>query len=197
VPGARVGAIAPLPPAKSLRTPPEGTKAEVAVAERTGAKAAKAAKAAQKAAVDGAWIRLGSTPLTGFGKTMLVLSAVEAMWGVCILVLGGFAIAANGRPLPAQQLALSWLVVVALGSVLGAQAIVRPVYRRGQLPPARRWLQGIGLALYSVVVHGVAVWGATIFASQQGNATLAAISFILFGVSVLVVGVLAIANTLG
>jgi hypothetical protein len=185
-PAARGGTIAPLQ-AKGVRAT-GGTRAEAAVADRSGTKVAVA---------DGGWIRLGTTPLTGFGKTMLVLSTLETLWGVCILVLGGFAIAYRNQSLPVTQLALGWLAVVVVGSLLGAQVVVRPVYRRGHLTPMRRGLQGVGLALYTVAVHGVAIWGATIFASQQGNATLALISFILFGVNVLVVGVLAIVNTLG
>jgi serine/threonine-protein kinase len=186
VPGIRgAGAMAPLP-TKAGRAV-ENAKANVALAEPAGG----------KATAESGWIRLGTVPLTGFGKTMLVLSALETLWGACILALGGIAIAFRGQAVPAPQLAVGWLIVVVFGSLLGAQAIIRPVYRRGRLTPLRRWMQGIGLALYSGAVHGVAVWGATIFASQQGNATLALISFILFGVNVLVVGVLAVINTLG
>jgi hypothetical protein len=90
------------------------------------------------------------------------------------------------------------LIIVALASLLGAQAINRPIYRRGVLTTARRWLQGTGLVLYSLAVHGVAIWGATIFANTAGgNTTSSLVAFMLFGVNVLVVGVLAIANTLG
>ncbi|MGH2516183.1 MAG: serine/threonine-protein kinase [Ktedonobacterales bacterium] len=145
-----------------------------------------------------AWIRLGSTPLTTFGKVMLVLSAVEFVWGVFILVLGGVAIATRSSgSLPVAQLVLAWLGVIVVGSILGAQAVTRPIYRRNSLAPLRRWLQGIGLVVYSVAVHGVALWGANIFQVSQGNATLAILSFMLFGVNVLVVGTLAVINTLG
>jgi hypothetical protein len=168
------------------------------VATKAGRSAAAqaAAEPAAKAATR-AWIRLGQTPLSGFGKFMLVLSVVEFLWGAFILVLGGVAIATRGKPLPVPQLVIGWLVVVLLGSVLGAQALIRPVYRRGVLVATRRWLQGIGLVLYSLAVHGVAIWGASIFQMGQGNATLAEISFMLFGVNVLVVGALAVLNTLG
>ncbi len=182
---ARAGAIAPLP-ARPARAGESGRGA-VALAERSS-------PAAQAV---GGWIRLGSVPLGRFGKTMLALSAVEALWGICILALGGVAIAYRDKPLPVSQLALSWLAVVVVGSLVGAQAIVRPIYRRGRLTNLRRWMQGSGLAFYTVAVHAVAIWGATIFASQQGNATLALISFILFGINVLVVGVLGVVNTLG
>lgn len=172
-------AIAPLP-------------AKAASLQRAGAPAAVADKAPA-----GAWIHLGSTPLTTFGKAMLALSFIEFVWGLLVVTLGAVAIAYRGQPLPTTQLVIGWLVVLALGSILGGQAISRPVFRRGRLPSARRWLQGFGLVLYSLAVHGVAIWGADIFQMGQGNATLAILSFMLFGVNVLVVGALAIVNTLG
>ena len=143
------------------------------------------------------WIKLGTTTMSGFGKAMLTLSAIETLWGAFVLVLGVVAISSRSHSLPWLQLIAGWLVVVLLGSVLGAQAINRPVYRRGKLTPARRWVQGIFLALYTLAVHGVAVWGATIFAHGQGDSTQAIIAFLLFGLNVLVVGVLAVVNTLG
>ncbi|HKV83423.1 MAG TPA: protein kinase [Ktedonobacterales bacterium] len=143
------------------------------------------------------WIHLGDVALSGFGKVMLTLSAIEVLWGAFVLVLGAVEIANHGRTPPWLQLIGGWLVVVALGSVLGAQAINRPVHRRGKLTPVRRWLQGIFLALYTLAVHGVAVWGATIFANGQSDSTAAVLAFILFGVNVLVVGILAVVNTLG
>lgn len=145
----------------------------------------------------GAWIHLGPTPLTSFGKAMLALSFIEFVWGLFVVALGVVAIAYRGKPLPIPQLVAGWLIVLVLGSVLGGQAISRPIFRRGHLPSARRWLQGLGLLLYTVAVHGVAIWGANIFQMGQGNATLAILSFMLFGVNVLVVGALAIVNTLG
>ena len=143
------------------------------------------------------WIRFGKTPLSRFGKAMLTLSAVETLWGVFILVLGVVAIANAKRELPWTQLIAGWLVVALLASVLGAQAMNRPVFRRGKLTSARRWVQGIFLTLYTLAVHGVAVWGATIFAHGQGDGPSAVIAFMLFGVNVLVVGALAVINTLG
>lgn len=143
------------------------------------------------------WISFGTTPLSRFGKAMLALSAIETVWGVLILVLGVVAIANAKRGLPWTQLIAGWLVVVLVVSVLGAQALNRPVYRRGKLTSARRWVQGVFLALYTLAVHGVAVWGATIFANGQGDGPSAVIAFMLFGVNVLVVGALAVVNTLG
>jgi hypothetical protein len=105
-------------------------------------------------------------------------------------------IARPGQSLPLQQFALAWVAVVLLVSVIGGQALSRPVFRRGTQTRLRRGLQGTGLVVYTLVVHGVAVWGATIFATAQGNATLATIAFLLFGVNVLVVGILSVANAL-
>lgn len=155
------------------------------------------AQAAQDKGLAQAWVKLGLTPLATFGKTMLALSFVELVWGVFVLVLGTVAIVYRGKALPLPQLIAGWLVVLVLASIVGGQALSRPVYRRGQIAPARRWLQGIGLAIYSLAVHGVAIWGANIFQMGQGNATLAVLSFMLFGVNVLVVGALAVLNTLG
>lgn len=165
-------------------------------------KAASVQRSASPAVADDkgqsrAWIQLGPAPLTSFGKLMLALSFVELVWGLFVVILGVVSIIYRGQPLPTPQLVIGWLVVLVLGSLLGGQAISRPVFRRGHIPSARRWLQGMGLALYSIAVHGVAIWGANIFEMGQGNATLAILSFMLFGVNVVVVGILAIANTLG
>ena len=131
----------------------------------------------------GAWIRFGKESVRGFGKTMLVLAAV--------------AIATRGHSFPSLQVAAAWAVVTLLFSLLGAQAISRPVYRRNRFTPVRRWLQGMGLILYTIALHGVAIWGATIFQSSQSNPTLAPVAFVLFGVNVLLVGILGIVNILG
>jgi hypothetical protein len=127
---------------------------------------------------------------------MLVLASVEVLWGAFVLVLGGMTIAANSAALPIPQLVIAWLVIVVLGSLIGGQAITRPVYRSGRFSPARRWLQGFGVVVYTLAVHAVAVWGATIFATQQSSPGLATISFMLFGVNILVVGIFAVINTL-
>ena len=157
-----------------------------------------AKKADATANLGRSWIHLGTTPLSTFGKVMLVLSVVEFIWGVFVLVLGGIAIATRASgTLPVAQLVIGWLIVIVFASILGAQAVTRPIYRRGTLAPVRRGFQGFGLVLYSLAVHGVAIWGANIFQTSQGNTTLAIISFMLFGVNVLVVGALAIINTLG
>ena len=186
---ARESAIAPLP-AKAVTPKAVGPKA--VSPQRGGAQADAVDKGLSRA-----WIRLGLTPLTSFGKAMLALSFVEFVWGLFVVILGVVTIATRGNALPVPQLVIGWLAVLLLCSALGGQALSRPVYRRGQLTPTRRWLQGIGLMFYTIAVHGVALWGANIFQMGQGNATLAVLSFMLFGVNVLVVGALAIINTLG
>ncbi len=123
-------------------------------------------------------------------------ASVEVFWGVTILALGAIVIATPGRALPLQQLAIGWAAVVLVVCLIGGQALSRPVFRRGYQTKLRRTLQGTGLAIYTVVVHGVAIWGATIFAATQNNAMLATIAFLLFGINVLVVGILSVVNVL-
>lgn len=159
-------------------------------------KATPAPAAAPQAEANRAWIRLGDQQLGGFGKTMLVFSVVEVLWGAFALALAVVALATRGHNFPGIQVAAAWAVITLIVSVVGGQAIARPVYRRNRLVPVRRWLQGIGLAIYTIALHGVAIWGATIFQSSQSNPTLAPIAFVLFGVNVLLVGVLAVVNTL-
>ncbi|HEX6818810.1 MAG TPA: hypothetical protein VF120_10575, partial [Ktedonobacterales bacterium] len=124
------------------------------------------------------------------------LAGVEVIWGATILALGGIVIATPGRALPLQQFAIAYGAVMLLLSILGAQALSRPIYRRGNQAKTRRKVQGTGLAIYTLVVHGVAIWGATIFAATQNNALLATIAFLLFGINVLVVGILSVVNVL-
>jgi serine/threonine-protein kinase len=145
----------------------------------------------------GAWVRLGSIPLSGFAKWMLAFSGVEVLWGMVVLAVGVITLLDRGKPFPLLQFVLAWGVAVLLASVLGGQALSRPVLRRGELSNGRRAFQGTGLFLYTIAVHGVAIWGATIFAGAQANTTLAIVAFMLFGANVLVVGALAVANLLG
>ena len=94
------------------------------------------------------------------------------------------------------KLVVGWLVIVAAVSIYGGQALNRPVYRRGRLGSVRRAMQGTGLFFFSVLVHLVALWGATIFIATPGNQTLAVIAYTVFGVNVLVAGVLSVYNIL-
>ncbi len=128
---------------------------------------------------------------------MLAFSSVEVLWGVVVLAAGVVTLLSRGRPFPLPQFALAWGIAALLVSVLGGQALGRPVLRRGELSQGRRAFQGTGLFLYTLVVHGVAIWGATIFRDAQANSTLAIVAFLLFGTNVLVVGALSVANLLG
>jgi serine/threonine-protein kinase len=149
------------------------------------------------AVATGTWIRLGTTPLSSFGRWMLAFAGVEVLWGALVLAIGVVAFVERGKPFPVPQFALIWAVAALLLSVIGGQAISRPIYRRGVVAKGRRIFQGTGLFVYTLAVHGVAVWGATIFAGTQANSTLALVAFMLFGLNVLVVGGLSIANLLG
>jgi hypothetical protein len=171
------------------------TGTAVAVASR-GSGAALGGSARERRTGSRPWIRLGDEQLGVFGKWVLALSCIEVLWGASVLALGSMVIAMPGKSLPLQQFALAWAAVVLVVSVIGGQALSRPVYRRGTQTKLRRGLQGTGLVLYTLVVHGVAVWGATIFANTQGNPTLATIAFLLFGINVLVVGILSVVNAL-
>lgn len=215
LPVAREGAIAPLPargqrgvaaPASqrgvaapaSQRGAQPGQKGQPAPAS-TAAKAAASAKSVAEAQAkqSGAWIRLGTVPLSGFGKVMLALASIEALWGAIVLVLGIVAIVYYGQSLPTQQMVIGWLLVVVLGSILGAQALSRPVYRHGRMTNLRRGLWGTAITLYSLAVQGAGIWGAYVFLNSQANAVPAIISYIAFGISALVAGIFGIITALG
>jgi serine/threonine protein kinase len=159
-------------------------------------------KTAQVAAApktkDGAWIRLGETALTGFGKFMLTLAGIEVLWGSMILGLGIVALVFHSNT-PVLQLAAGWAVVVLIVSVLGAQALSRPIYRRAKMTGARRWLQGTFILLYSLVVQAAGIWGATVFHSSNptGSSLLGVIAYVLFGISALIAGIFGISTVLG
>jgi hypothetical protein len=128
---------------------------------------------------------------------MLALSAIEALWGAVALSLGIISMVNHGLPTALlTKLGLGWLAAVAILSLLGGQALSRPIYRRGKLGAVRRGMQGTGLFFFSVLVHLVALWGATIFISTPGNELLAVIAYIIFGVNVLVAGALSVYNIL-
>ena len=193
-------------PAVAGVAPAAAATAAVAVAEaersgkheRGSAKRAAVAPPTSTPAVDSrAWIRLGAIAISGFGKWMLALSAIEALWGVVALSMGIVSIVNHGLPTSLLiNLGLGWLVVVAILSLVGGQALNRPIYRRGKLGAVRRGMQGTGLFIFSVVVHLVALWGATIFIASPGNELLAVIAYIIFGLNVLVAGILSVYNIL-
>ncbi len=162
-----------------------------------GAAPATATPAAAPAVDKRAWIRLGTTSISTFGKWMLALSAIEALWGAVALSLGIISVVNHGLPTALlTKLGLGWLVAVAILSLFGGQMLSRPIYRRGRLSAMRRGFQGTGLFFFSVLVHVVAIWGATIFISTPGNELLAVIAYIIFGLNVLVAGILSVYNIL-
>lgn len=157
------------------------------------------ARAAGSATKQTAWIRFGPKPISTFGKWMLALASLETLWGIAALSLGIITLVNHGSLTPSLErtLGIGWLAVVALFALVAGQALIRPAYRRGNLNGARRNLQGTGLFLFSVLVHVVALWGASIFANTQGDATLEVIAYTIFGVNVLVVGFLSLLTVLG
>lgn len=171
-----------------------------AVGKRTAAPAparpTAVAVASAPQVASGAWIRFGTTPLSRIGKVMLTFSLVEIMWGAIVLAVGITVALTQGHPFPVTQFAIAWGVTALLVCLFGGQALTRPAYRRGNLGPWKRRMRLIGLTLYTVVLHAVAIWGATIFATDQSNPVLALASFLLFGVSMLVVGVLSLVTAL-
>ncbi len=173
--------------------------------QAVAAKPAAAAPAATPAGTSAAaaatdprsMISLGTIPISGFGKWALAISAIEALWGAAALSLGVLSLFTHGLTTDLLlKLGLGWLVVVAILSIYGGQALGRPIYRRGKLGGVRRMMQGTGLFLFSVLVHIVALWGATIFIAAPGNEPLAVIAYIFFGLNVLVAGGLAVFNIL-
>ena len=74
----------------------------------------------------------GTTALNGFDKVMFALAGIEVLWGAMILVLGVVALVFRNDT-PVLQLVVGWAVVVLLVSVLGAQALSRPIYRRARM----------------------------------------------------------------
>ena len=185
-----------------------GAAAGVALAEkeksgkqkRVSAKQAAVSPSAAPAApmVDPrSWIHTGTVAITGFGKWMLAVSAIETLWGAAALTTGIISVINSGIPTALLlKLVIGWLVIVAALSLDGGQALNRPVYRRGRLGSVRRAMQGTGLFFFSVLVHLVALWGATIFIGSPGNQTLAVIAYTVFGVNVLVAGALSVYNIL-
>jgi eukaryotic-like serine/threonine-protein kinase len=182
-----------------------GAAAAVAVAEKEQKSGKHPRVSAKVAAVPApapkvdrrSWIHLGTTPISSFGKWMLAISTIETLWGAVALSLGIISIVNAGLPTALlTKLGLGWLAAVAILSLLGGQALSRPIYRRGRLGAVRRGMQGTGLFFFSVLVHLVALWGATIFISTPGNGMLAVIAYIIFGLNVLVAGALSVYNIL-
>ncbi len=195
--GAGAGALA-LPTRGATAVAPAVAAPKSAGGVAVQAKAKPAAPAADPDVDDNAWIRLGSTAINRFDKVMLALAGIETLWGAIILVLGVVALASHGNP-PVLQLIIGWGVVVLIVSLLGAQALSRPIYRRAKMAGVRRFLQGAFITIYSIIVQAAGIWGATVFAnsSPTGSSLLAIIAYVLFGVSALIAGIFGISTVLG
>lgn len=164
----------------AVLTPPEGSTTMAPAAQSTRS----------------AWIKVGTMPVSGVGKVMLAFGFVETLWGALIIALGVVMAATKGNNFPVMTFVGAWLIVVLLSSLIGGQAISRPVFRRKRVSGFRRGLQGFGLLVYSVVVHAVAIWGVTTYSNIQSSATVAIIAFIAFGLNVLFIGVFTMLNML-
>ena len=143
-----------------------------------------------------AWIKVGKTPLGGVGKVILAFGFVEVLWGALIIALGVVMAVTKGEAFPTLPFAGIWLGVALLASLLGGQAISRPVYRRKRVSGFRRGLQSFGLLLYSVVVHAVAIFGVITYSNLQTSATVAIIAFVAFGLNFLFIGIFTMLNML-
>jgi tRNA A-37 threonylcarbamoyl transferase component Bud32 len=179
-----MAALPPAAPAAMGKKAPASKKAGAAVAE-------------PEQRDPSAWLRFGPDLVSGFGKTMLAAAAVEALWGALVIALGVIALMYKQTNPPVLQMIIGWMVVVLLVSVLGAQALTRPVYRKGFMPKGRRVFQGFVIIVYSLAVQAAGIWGVFIFQSQQANPTLAMASYILFGISSLIGGIVGVLTVLG
>lgn len=181
--------VAPTPanPPATMVTPAKGSPTMAPASSPTGA---------PRVETKSAWIKIGVTPLGGIGKAILAFGFVEMLWGALIIALGVVMAATKGNNFPVMAFVGAWLVVVLLASLIGGQAISRPVYRRKRVSGFRRGLQGFGLLVYSIVVHAVAIWGVTTYSGIQSSATVAIIAFIAFGLNVLFIGIFTMLNML-
>jgi len=185
-----------------VAAPPSGRdrRSGGAAPAKAAAAVALSAPVAQPTIDSRAWIRTGATPLSWLGKTFLTLSAVETLWGLTVVALGGYAIYAQGHaPTTTTLIELGggWLAVAIIFSLLAGQAISRPVYRRGAIGNLQRTLRGFGLTIAVIVAHALAIWGALVFSSSASAAPYALLTYLVFGLVVLVAGVLSLINILG
>jgi predicted Ser/Thr protein kinase len=204
-------AVSNLPTPSMLNYPGSGaaaaTAGNTALAPRIAVTPANPPKALNRAtgapaamgsstAVKSSWIKVGQTALGGPGKVVLAFGFVETLWGALIIALGVVMAVTKGNNFPIVTFVGAWLIVVLLASLIGGQAISRPVYRRKRVSGFRRGLQAFGLLVYSAVVHAVAIWGVTTYSNLQSGATVAIIAFIAFGLNVLVIGIFTMLNML-
>ena len=191
------GALA-LPAGRATAVTPAVMSAKSAGSKAARSVSPQVAGAPASARKDGAWIRLGTTALNGFDKVMFALASIEVLWGAMILVLGVVALLYRNNT-PVLQLVVGWAIVVVVVSILGAQVLSRPIYRRAKMTKVRRWLQGTFILIYSLVVQAAGVWGAMVFhaSSPTGSSLLAEIAYVLFGISALIAGIFGISTVLG
>jgi hypothetical protein len=181
---------APAPARARVKEPPVlATPAQAAAQWQAGALAVKPLRS---------WLNLGGPELSSLGKGALALAAIETCWGALVLALATLEIAAqNSASKPYVILAGTWFALVLVLCLVGGQLLSRPVHRRGRIPKGRRAVNGVGLVIYSLAVHAIAIWGILVFTDGRPNAPLAITAFVLFAVNVFVAGVLSLANTLG
>lgn len=188
--GAAVGAL----PAKPGKTSAQARAVRGAAAASPAGSAA--AGAARSAPSGKAWIKLGGPALGGFGKFMLAVAVIEALWGALVITLSAIQYVYGQHP-PVLQIAAGWVAFVLFVSLLGGQALTRPIFRRGSMGPGRRGLQGTIIVIYSIAVQAAGVWGVMEFRTQAASPTLAMASYVLFGVSCLLAGIVGIITVLG
>ncbi|MFI5274344.1 MAG: hypothetical protein ACHQ4H_15020, partial [Ktedonobacterales bacterium] len=169
-----------------------------ALPARAGDPAARATKGPASATPGQANIssKHGGVPIGGFAKFMLAAAAIETLWGALVIMLSVIELVYGQHP-PVIQLVAGWAAFVLIASVIGGQALTRPILRRDVMTRGRRWLQGMLITFYSVAVQAAGVWGVLVFRTQQANPTLAMISYVLFGVSCLIAGIVGIVTVLG
>jgi hypothetical protein len=142
------------------------------------------------------WINFGGSAISGFGKFILSLSMVEALWGAAVLSLGILAISRQGSPVPMMEYGIVWLAIAVLVSLFGGQALSRPIQRQGAWNNLRRGFQGTLFVLITLAAHAVAVWGVLLFNAAGTSQTYMISAFILFGFLTLLLGVLSVVNIL-
>ena len=141
-------------------------------------------------------INFGGPKISSFGKLILSLSAIETLWGAAVLSLGILAIARQGEQVPLMEYGIVWLAIAVLVSLVGGQALSRPVQRQGAWNNLRRGFQGTLFVLIALAAHAVAVWGVILFNAAGTSQTYMIAAFILFGFLTFLLGVLSIVNML-
>jgi serine/threonine protein kinase len=142
------------------------------------------------------WINFGGVAISGFGKFILSLSMIEALWGAAVLSLGILAISRQGSPVPMMEYGIVWLAIAVLVSLFGGQALSRPIQRQGIWNNLRRGFQGTLFVLLTLAAHAVAVWGVLLFNAAGASQTYMISAYILFGFLTLLLGVLSVVNIL-